>query len=128
MTRQKSLLSAAAISKVTALATWVNMHNLSSFLLRLQQSLSQHVQTYLCCVSGNGTSQLTYMRAVQMWLVAVDTSGNAQDKPTSVSLQTAPDTTAPTLLPGSGPGTVSLSAHLCQVCTYIVTARQHTHL
>ncbi len=44
----------------------------------------------------------------QVWLVAVDIAGNAQDSPTLISLQTAPDTTAPALLAGSGAESVRL--------------------
>lgn len=43
----------------------------------------------------------------QVWLVAVDTVGNAQAVPTLVPVQTAPDTSPPALLAGSGPGSVS---------------------
>ncbi len=46
---------------------------------------------------------------VQVWLVAVDTAGNAQAVPTLVPVQTAPDTSPPALLAGSGPGSVSSS-------------------
>ena len=44
---------------------------------------------------------------MQVWLVAVDLAGNAQSAPTLTSVQTAPDTTAPALLAGSGPNSVS---------------------
>lgn len=44
---------------------------------------------------------------MQVWLVAVDTAGNAQAVPTLVPVQTAPDTSPPALLAGSGPGSVS---------------------
>ena len=41
--------------------------------------------------------------------MAVDVAGNAQDTPALVPVQTAPDTTPPTLLAGSGAGSVSPS-------------------
>jgi len=44
---------------------------------------------------------------MQVWLVAVNLAGNAQDIPTLVPVQTAPDTSPPALLAGSGPGSVS---------------------
>ncbi|DBA74581.1 TPA: hypothetical protein ACH3X2_009453 [Trebouxia sp. C0005] len=46
----------------------------------------------------------------QVWLVAVDTVGNAQAVPTLVPVQTAPDTSPPALLAGSGPGSVTTSS------------------
>ena len=45
--------------------------------------------------------------AAQLWLVAVDDSGNAQDNATLVPLKTLPDTSPPALLAGSGAGDVS---------------------
>lgn len=38
----------------------------------------------------------------QVWLVAIDDAGNAQGNATHVTLKTAPDTTPPALLAGSG--------------------------
>ncbi|DBB14474.1 TPA: hypothetical protein ACH3X3_004761 [Trebouxia sp. C0006] len=46
----------------------------------------------------------------QVWLVAVDIAGNAQAVPTLVPVQTAPDTSPPALLAGSGPGSVTTSS------------------
>ena len=43
----------------------------------------------------------TFLSA-QLWLVAVDVSGNAQDDATLVPLKTLPDTSPPALLAGSG--------------------------
>lgn len=45
----------------------------------------------------------------QVWLVAVDDAGNAQDNPTLVALRTLPDTTPPALLVGSGANGVTRS-------------------
>ena len=50
---------------------------------------------------------LDALACAQVWLVAADEAGNAQDSPTLISLQTAPDTSPPALLAGSGPGAVS---------------------
>ena len=44
---------------------------------------------------------------LQVWLVAVDGVGNAQATPTLVNLRTAPDTTPPVPLVGTGPSSVS---------------------
>lgn len=46
--------------------------------------------------------------SAQLWLVAVDVSGNAQDDATLISLKTLPDTSPPSLLLGSGADDVSL--------------------
>lgn len=46
--------------------------------------------------------------SAQLWLVAVDASGNAQDDATLIPLKTLPDTTPPALLLGSGADDVSL--------------------